>query len=51
MEFATPYAGGIDVLRQFHQHKVLGLGVVDHTDAPVESPEQIAERAMEFVPM
>ncbi len=53
MEFATPDAGGIDVLRQFPNDKTLGLGVIDHTDVNVESPELVAERAeraMEFVP-
>ncbi len=53
MEFATPDAGGIDVLRDFPDDKVLGLGVIDHTDRHVESPEEIVarvERAMEFVP-
>jgi len=53
MEFATPDAGGIDVLRKFPNDKTLGLGVIDHTDVTVESPEVVAERAeraMEFVP-
>ena len=31
IEFATPDAGGIDVLRKFPKDKVLGLGVIDHT--------------------
>jgi 5-methyltetrahydropteroyltriglutamate--homocysteine methyltransferase len=53
MEFATPDAGGIDVLRKFPADKVLGLGVIDHTDTHVETPEEVAarvERSMEFVP-
>ncbi len=53
MEFATPDAGGIGVLRKFPSDKVLGLGVIDHTDTHVETPEEVAarvERAMEFVP-
>ena len=54
MEFATPKAGGIDVLHGFPGNKILGLGVIDHTDTHVESPEEIVERverAMELVPM
>ena len=53
IEFATPDAGGIDVLRHFPEDKVLGLGVIDHTDNKVETPELVmerVERAMEFVP-
>ena len=41
------------MLRQFPNDKTLGLGVIDHTDITVESPELVAERAeraMEFVP-
>ena len=54
MEFATPDAGGIDVLRDFPADKTLGLGVIDHTDTHVERPEEVAdrvERAMEYVPI
>ena len=53
MEFATPDAGGIGVLDRFPKDKVLGLGVIDHTDAHVETPGEVATRveaAMEFVP-
>lgn len=53
MEFATPDAEGIDVLKRFPQDKVLGLGVIDHTDQHVETPEEVvrrAEAAMEYVP-
>ncbi|MCH8207405.1 MAG: cobalamin-independent methionine synthase II family protein [Chloroflexi bacterium] len=52
MEFATPDAGGVGALRDFPEDKVLGLGVIDHTDTHVETPEEVverAERAMEFV--
>ena len=38
MEFATPDAGGIEVLAQFPDDKLLGLGVIDHTDINVETP-------------
>jgi 5-methyltetrahydropteroyltriglutamate--homocysteine methyltransferase len=53
MEFATPDAGGIGVLKDFPEDKVLGLGVIDHTDVQVETPNVVVdrvERAMEFVP-
>jgi 5-methyltetrahydropteroyltriglutamate--homocysteine methyltransferase len=53
MEFATPDAEGIGVLARFPEDKILGLGVVDHTDKQVETPEVVvrrAEAAMEFVP-
>ena len=53
MEFATPDAGGIEVLKDFPSDKVLGLGVIDHTDAHVETPEEVVgrvEAAMEHVP-
>ena len=53
MEFATPDAEGIGVLKRFPDNKILGLGVIDHTDRQVETPEvvvQRAEAAMEFVP-
>lgn len=53
MEFATPDAGGIDVLKDFPGDKLLGLGVIDHTDPHVETPQEVvnrAEAAMEYVP-
>ncbi len=53
MEFATPDAGGIEVLKRFPDDKALGLGVIDHTDPRVETPEEVAARAeaaMSFVP-
>ena len=52
-EFATPDAGGIGVLKHFPDDKVVGLGVIDHTDVHVETPEEVVSRvenAMEFVP-
>ena len=45
MEFATPDAGGIVSLKDFPGDKVLGLGVIDHTDTHVETPEEVVERA------
>jgi 5-methyltetrahydropteroyltriglutamate--homocysteine methyltransferase len=53
MEFATPDAGGIGVLKDFPEDKILGLGVIDHTDPHIESPDEVVRRveaAMEFVP-
>ena len=53
MEFATPDAEGVGVLRRFPENKILGLGVIDHTDRHVETPEEVvrrAEAAMAFVP-
>lgn len=53
MEFATPDAGGIEVLKDFPNDKMLGLGVINHTDPHVETPEEVAARAeaaMEYVP-
>ena len=53
MEFATPDAGGIEVLRNFPGDKYLGLGVIDHTDQCIETPQQVVdrvERVMEFIP-
>ena len=53
MEFATPDAGGIEVLAEFPEDKLLGLGVIDHTDINVETPEIVVERAeaaMQYVP-
>ena len=53
MEFATPDAEGIGVLARFPADKILGLGVIDHTDRRVETPEEVvrrAEAALAFVP-
>lgn len=53
MEFAKPESGGIEVLGQFPQDKVLGLGVIRHADAAVETAETVVERAeaaMQYVP-
>ncbi len=53
MEFATPDGGGIEVLKDFPDDKVLGLGVIDHTDPHVETPEEVVARveaAMEYIP-
>jgi 5-methyltetrahydropteroyltriglutamate--homocysteine methyltransferase len=53
MEFATPDAEGIGVLSHFPSDKILGLGVIDHTDRRIETPQavvQCAEAAMAYVP-
>ena len=45
MELATPDAGGIAALARFPSDKLLGLGVIDHTDDHVETPEEVVARA------
>ncbi len=53
MELATPIAGGVGVLRDFPEDKILGLSVIDHTDPHVETPDEVVARveaALEFVP-
>jgi 5-methyltetrahydropteroyltriglutamate--homocysteine methyltransferase len=45
MEFAAPQSHGIEALREFPADKVLGLGVIDHCDTRVETPEDVARRA------
>jgi 5-methyltetrahydropteroyltriglutamate--homocysteine methyltransferase len=44
MEFAAPQSHGVDVLARFPKGKVLGLGVIDHCDPEVESPEKVVAR-------
>lgn len=54
IEFATPEAGGIGILKDFPEDKILGLGVVDHTDTNIETAEDVVtrvEEAMKFVPV
>lgn len=53
MEYATPDAGGVESLKKFPPNKTLGLGVIDHIDRHVETPEEVVvrvETAMEYVP-
>ena len=53
MEFATPDAEGIEVLKDFPGDKILGLGVIDQTDKHVETPQEVVDRveaAMQYVP-
>lgn len=45
MEFAAPQSHGIEALSKFPKDKVLGLGVIDHCDARVETPEDVVSRA------
>lgn len=52
IEMATPDAGGIEALARFPSDKVLGLGVIDHTNKHVETPDEVvarAEAAMRYV--
>ncbi len=44
MEFAAPQSHGIGSLSLFPSGKVLGLGVIDHCDPVVETPEVVVER-------
>lgn len=53
MELATPDSGGLEALKDFPDNKILGLGVIDHTNPHVETPQEVVERterAMEFIP-
>ena len=45
MEFAAPQSHGIDVLARFPRNKTLGLGVIDHCDTSIETPEIVMDRA------
>jgi 5-methyltetrahydropteroyltriglutamate--homocysteine methyltransferase len=54
MEFAAPQSHGIGVLARFPKSKTLGLGVIDHCDTTVETPEIVmdrAEAALKYVDM
>ncbi|MBM3573192.1 MAG: cobalamin-independent methionine synthase II family protein [Alphaproteobacteria bacterium] len=53
MEFAAPQSHGVDVLAKFPKNKIVGLGVIDHCDSAIETPETVAERveaALKHVP-
>ena len=53
MEFAAAESQGISVLADFPEDKILGLGVIDHCDPRIETPEDVvarAEAAMRYVP-
>ena len=53
MEFATPDAGGMGPLRDFPGDKMLGLGVIDHTDVKVETAATVVDRvnrALDYLP-
>lgn len=53
LEFATPVAGGVNVLKKFPDNKILGFGTIDHTDKNIETPDIIINRvkaAMEYIP-
>jgi 5-methyltetrahydropteroyltriglutamate--homocysteine methyltransferase len=53
MEFAAPQSRGVSVLSRFPADKTLGLGVIDHCDPHVESPEEVVARveaALEHIP-
>ncbi len=44
LEFATPRAGELDVLREYANEKEIGLGVVNPRTDEVETPAEIAAR-------
>lgn len=53
MEFSAPQSHGVDVLAKFPKGKILGLGVIDHCDPQVETPETVVSRveaALRYVP-
>jgi 5-methyltetrahydropteroyltriglutamate--homocysteine methyltransferase len=53
MEFAAAESQGVSVLADFPEDKILGLGVIDHCDPRVETPEDVvarAEAALRYVP-
>jgi 5-methyltetrahydropteroyltriglutamate--homocysteine methyltransferase len=53
LELAAPESHGLQQLDQFPDNKVLGLGVIDHCNPHVETPEEVAarvEEAMEYIP-
>jgi 5-methyltetrahydropteroyltriglutamate--homocysteine methyltransferase len=45
MAFAAPQSHGLESLSMFPSGKILGLGVIDHCDPIVETPEVVVERA------
>ena len=49
MEFASPVSEGTSVLKHFPKDKIIGLGVVDHTNATVEQPKEIVNRVTEVM--
>lgn len=54
MEFAAPESHGVEILERFPKDKVLGLGVIDHCNPNVETPELVVKRteaALEYVPL
>ena len=49
MEFASPVSEGTSVLKHFPKDKIIGLGVVDHTNTIVEQPEEIVAQVTEVM--
>ncbi len=53
LEFAAAESQGLSALTDFPEDKILGLGVIDHCDPRIETPEDVvarAEAAMRYVP-
>jgi 5-methyltetrahydropteroyltriglutamate--homocysteine methyltransferase len=49
LEFATPRAGEIDVLKEYGNEKEIGLGVVNPRTDEVEEPAWIVDRVKSFL--
>ncbi len=49
LEFATPRAGELDVLREYANEKEIGLGVVNPRTDEVETPAEIAARVRDIL--
>jgi 5-methyltetrahydropteroyltriglutamate--homocysteine methyltransferase len=50
LELATPVAGGMAALARFPAHARLGLGVIDHCDRRVETPDDVTARVAAALP-
>ena len=53
MEFASPVSEGTSVLKHFPKNKIIGLGVIDHTNTTIERPEEIVAQVtnvMDYIP-
>ncbi len=49
LEFATPRAGELDVLREYANEKEIGLGVVNPRTDEIETPAEIAARVRDIL--
>ena len=44
MEFASPVSEGTSVLKHFPKNKIIGLGVIDHTNTTIEQADSIVSQ-------